>query len=156
MGADYIVYRRGVKTPCASFVGSSAADLNTMSRLGEALTRMRADKAARDGRRVTQREVANALGVPDVYVSRWETGRNVPERYALAQLARFYDEDEAALLALREEAVEGNDGRRATSRGVAGDRRVDPLVLGAADADSEGLPPASEGPGLGIAAPSRA
>lgn len=130
--------------------------MNTMSRLGQTLARLRADKAAREGRRVTQREVANALEVPDVYVSRWETGRNVPERYAVAQLARFYEADEAELMALREEAAEATDGRRATSRGVGGDRRVDPLVLGEADADSEGLPPASEGPGHGIAAPSRA
>lgn len=91
---------------------------------------MRDEKAAREGRRVTQREVADALEVPHVYVSRWETGRNVPERYAVAQLAKFYGVPEGDLMELREADVLDSDGRRlpaaaASSPGAGGDRRED-------------------------------
>ena len=118
-----------------------------MSNLGTALLRMRQEKAAREGRRVTQREVADALEVPHVYVSRWETGRNVPERYAVAQLARFYGVEEAGLLALREQAVAESDGRRITptSPSVGGDRRRAPLDALEEFADDLALPqPESE------------
>lgn len=120
--------------------------MNTMSRLSDALIRARAEKAERDGRKVTQREVATALEVPDVYVSRWETGRNVPERYAIHQLAAFYEVDEAELMALRDEAVAGGDGRRAgvTSRGAAQDRRRHPMDASEELLDAAGAPPAHE------------
>ena len=75
-------------------------------------------------------------------VRKWRAGTSVPSVERAADIASAIGVPLADLVA--------------TSRGVGGDRRVDPLVLGAADADSEGLPPASASPGLGIAAPSRA
>lgn len=50
----------------------------------------RREKAARERRDITQRDVADAVGTTNASVSRWEAGQNWPDDDALAKLAKYF------------------------------------------------------------------
>ena len=47
-------------------------------------------KTLREGRKLTQRALAEAVGVTDKAVSKWERGESLPDVAVLAELARLY------------------------------------------------------------------
>lgn len=55
-------------------------------------------KAAREGKSLTQQDVATRFGVNKATVSAWETGRGAPDAFVLRQLAKLYDVSADALL----------------------------------------------------------
>jgi transcriptional regulator with XRE-family HTH domain len=54
-----------------------------------------------DGRPATQQDIAQRLGVPFTYVSRWERGKVRPDIANLTKLAEVYDLDLTELVRLR-------------------------------------------------------
>lgn len=74
--------------------------------LGVAIAEARRSMARRQRRRITQRQVAEALGVHELTVTAWETGKQKPDPENLAKLARFFEAAEPeARPALREQRV---------------------------------------------------
>lgn len=55
-------------------------------------------KAAREGKELTQEQVADRFGLKKGTVSAWEKGRGVPDSLRLVELARLYDSTPDALL----------------------------------------------------------
>ena len=55
-------------------------------------------KRLREERKISQNKLAEALGVSDKAVSRWETGANMPEIEIMIELADFYEVDLKDLL----------------------------------------------------------
>ena len=54
--------------------------------------------AARELKDLTQKHVADAVGVEKATVSSWESGRNMPNPFALRALAKIYGQSVDALL----------------------------------------------------------
>lgn len=71
---------------------------DTMSRLSVHLLQLR------EAAELSQRQVADAIGVPHNFLSRWERDKNVPQRGYVMMLAGVYGAEQADLLALRDEA----------------------------------------------------
>lgn len=63
-------------------------------------------RALREGARLTQKQVADALGIQCVSVSHWEVGYNMPATAKLTSLAKLYGVTVIELLA------PGDDARR--------------------------------------------
>ena len=55
-------------------------------------------KTIRTVKRLTQQNVADRLAVTKATVSAWETGRNMPDPFALRQLAKIYEVSVDAML----------------------------------------------------------
>ena len=85
---------------------------------------------------ITQEELAERMGVSGRTVSRWETGRNMPDMSILVEIADYYDVDIRELLdgERRQERVKQTDGER---RSEKMDKDVKETVLKAADYSNE-------------------
>jgi transcriptional regulator with XRE-family HTH domain len=57
---------------------------------GERLAQERREKAAREHRDITQRDVARAVGLTSAAISNYEKGGTIPNDDILAKLAAFY------------------------------------------------------------------
>jgi transcriptional regulator with XRE-family HTH domain len=67
------------------------------STFGERVLKARLFKAARLGRPLSQQEVANAMGVTNVTVGRWEADLKEPSLETIARLAQVLDVEVAWL-----------------------------------------------------------
>ena len=85
---------------------------------------------------ITQEELAERMGVSGRTVSRWETGRNMPDMSILVEIADYYDVDIRELLdgERRQERVKQADGER---RSANMDKDVKETVLKATDYSNE-------------------
>lgn len=64
-----------------------------MSELEEFAARIaqeRREKASRDRRDISQKDVADAVGTTNATVSRWESALNFPDNDALVKLAKYF------------------------------------------------------------------
>ena len=85
-------------------------------------------RSARKSRRLTQSQVAEALGVSDKAYSKWETGENDPDIDTLCRLAEFYGSSPAAFF--REEDDSPLDGMNAGEAAQLCYRRINDLLFG--------------------------
>lgn len=58
---------------------------------GERLAQERREKAARERKDITQRTVAQAVGLTSAAISKYEAGETIPNDNILAKLAAFYE-----------------------------------------------------------------
>ena len=57
---------------------------------GDRLAQERREKAARERRDITQRDVAKAVGLTSAAISKYEAGENIPNDAILAKIGAFY------------------------------------------------------------------
>lgn len=58
--------------------------------LGWRIAQQRREKAARDGRDITQADLAEAVGASPTSVSEWEADKKAPREDALEKLAKYF------------------------------------------------------------------
>lgn len=83
----------------------------------------------RKKRSLTQKELAQALGISDKTYSKWETGENEPDIDALCRLAEYYGVGPAAFFREGEDSSP-LEGMGAAEAGEACFRRIRELLLG--------------------------
>lgn len=59
-------------------------------KIGATLLLLRKEKESKEGRKVSQQEIADAIGCDRVSYARYENGLRVPERYNISELAYYY------------------------------------------------------------------
>ena len=101
----------------------------------------------RKKRSLTQKELADALGISDKTYSKWETGENEPDVETLCRLAAFYGESPAVFFREGEESP-SLEGMPAAEAAEICWRRINDLLQGLksaayppAEAPAEPLPP---------------
>lgn len=82
-------------------------------KMGEFLKRLRKDKG------LTQEQLAELFAVSTRTVSRWETGRNIPDVDMLLALADFYNVDVGEIICGERKPVETRDAMRIVSEYAA-------------------------------------
>ncbi|WP_143296264.1 helix-turn-helix domain-containing protein [Acetobacter okinawensis] len=70
---------------------SSSTNMKDANTVGARLKSSRLAKAERDGRRITQAEVAEAVGISRSTLTAYEGGHDIPGRDTMRALANFYD-----------------------------------------------------------------
>lgn len=71
---------------------NQGGDVMNTDKTGSFISQLRKEKG------LTQKQLADALGITDKAVSRWETAKNYPDIELLEQIAQFFDVTVSELL----------------------------------------------------------